>query len=61
MAPIISYCYGSAIDKKLEVCAILKDSNGNYSELYVSEPFDFKNVEYRDPAEFIEIVNSYKW
>ena len=61
MAPIISYCYDSSIDKKLEVCAILKDSNGNYSELYVSEPFDFKNVEYRDPAEFIEIVNSNKW
>ena len=61
MAPIKSYCYGSSIDKKLEVCAILKDSNGNYSEMYVSEPFDFKNVEYRDPAEFIEIVNSYKW
>ena len=61
MAPIKSYCYGSSIDKKLEVCAILKDSNGNYSEMYVSEPFDFKNVEYRDPAEFIEIVNSNKW
>ena len=61
MALLKSYYYGSSNYDKLEVCAILQDSNGNYSEMFVSEPFDFKNAEYRDPAEFMEIINSNKW
>ena len=61
MAPIKSYCYGSSNYNELEVCAILKDSNGNYSELYVSEPISVNKQEMRDPSEFMEIVSSYQW
>lgn len=61
MAPIKSYCYCSSNYNELEVCAILKDSNGNYSELYVSEPISVNKQEFRDPSEFMEIVSSYQW
>lgn len=50
--------YSSSLDKKIEVSAILKDNDGNYSELFVSEPFVVENgTEYRDPQEFMEIVS----